>query len=378
MKRKTAVVVGLVGVAVVAAVSYGSYGILQRKAVNDAKEKDRQQIPELTFRANELTSPKRQPLSGAIEWTGTVNAADQATVKAKINGTLSRLSVTEGDEVKVGQAIATITVADAGARLAERDAGVQAAKSALKAAQTQHQSNLQLVEKNFISPVAVENSRNQLEAAQAQLRTAQAALDTTASALRESQVVAPINGKVIKRQVTVGEKVSVEQPLLIVSSTGKLEVVGNVSVYQIARLQPGQPVKISVEGQAKTLSGKITRIAPAAEAGTRAMPVVVSLESANQTISPGQFATMQVAVQDSDNSLTVPVSAVQIERGLPTVWLLENNQLKRRVVKIGKRDANGQVLEIIEGLTGNEQLLASRFDNLRDGQKAVVASANAK
>jgi membrane fusion protein, multidrug efflux system len=377
MQRKSILVFALASAAIVGAIGYGVFNVVQRQAVNAAKEKQRAQIPELTFRANELTVPKRQALNGAIEWTGTVTAADQAIVKAKINGTLSRLTVTEGDAVKAGQSLATITVADAGARMAERDAGVQAAKSALKAAQTLHQSNLQLVEKNFISPVAVENSRNQLEAAQAQLRTAQAALEATTSALREAQILAPINGKVIKRQITLGEKVSIEQPLLVISSTGKLEVVGNVSLHQTAKLQPGQAVTIQIEGQAKPLEGKIARIAPAAEAGTRAMPVVVALEAggAGQNISPGQFATLQVALQDGDTALTIPVSAVQIERGLPTVWLLENNQLKRRVIKIGRRDANGQLLSVTEGLAGTETLLATRFDNLRDGQKANVASA---
>ncbi len=378
MKRQSAIVVTFVAIGLLAAIGYGSYGIYQRKAANDAKEKDRQKTPELIFRSNELTQAKKQPLSGAIEWTGTVTAADQAVVKAKVSGTLSKLSVGEGDSVKAGQIIATITVADAGSRLAERDAGLQAARSALKAAQTQHESNLRLAEKNFISPVAVEASRNNLETAQAQVRTAQAALATTNTALREAVVLAPINGKVVKRQAAVGEKVSPEQPLLIISSTQKLEVTGAIGLHQIARIAPGQTVSVTIEGLAKPLTGKVDRVGPAAEAATRAMPIVVKLDASEASVSPGQFASLQITVVETEQSLTVPVAAVQTERGLPTIWLLENNQLKRRVVKLGKRDPNGQVIEVIEGLTGQETLLASRFDNLRDGQKATVQAADAK
>jgi membrane fusion protein, multidrug efflux system len=378
MKRQSAIVVSLVAIGLLAAVGYGSYGIYQRRAANDAKEKDRQKTPELSFRSNELTQAKKQPLSGSIEWTGTVTAADQAVVKSKVSGTLSKLSVGEGDSVKAGQIIATVSVADAGSRLAERDASVQAARSALKAAQTQHESNLRLAEKNFISPVAVETSRNNLEAAQAQVRTAQAALATTNTALREAVVIAPISGKVIKRQATVGEKVSPEQPLLSITSTQKLEVTGAIGLHQTARINPGQAVSVTIEGLAKPLTGKVDRVGPSAEAGTRAMPIVVKLDAGDASVSPGQFASLQVIVVESELSLTVPVGAVQIERGLPTIWVLENNQLKRRVVKLGKRDPNGQVIEVIEGLTGQEMLLSSRFDNLRDGQKASVQNAGAK
>jgi membrane fusion protein, multidrug efflux system len=383
MKRKSSILVGLMLFALLLAIGYGTYGIMQRKAVNEAKEKTRQQVPELTFRANELTQPKKQALGGAIEWTGTVNAADLVLVKAKVGGTLSQLKVTEGASVKAGQVIASISIADAGSRLAERDASLQAARSALKAAQTLHESNKRLAEKNFISPVAVESSRNQLETAQAQVRSAQAALDTTNTALREAVVVSPMAGKVIKRQVSLGEKVSPEQALVTVASTDKLEVIGSIGLHQTNRVTAGQTVSINIEGITAPLNGKIERIGPAAEAGTRSMPIVVKFTpiagaALTSSLTPGQFATLQAAVVDSESALTIPVAAVQTERGLPTVWLLQNNQLKRRVVKLGKRDPNGQVVEVLEGLTEKDSLLASRFDNLRDGQKASVQATATK
>ncbi len=375
MNRQSALLAAAATLGLIAAIAYGSYGIIQRNATNAAKEQERKAVVELTFRQDELTQPENQSLSAAVEWTGNVTAADQVVVKSKVSGTLTKLAVAEGDSVKQGQTLAGVSVADAGSRLAERNAVLQGAQSAVKAAQAQHDSNIRLAEKNFISAVAVEASRNQLDTARAQLRSAQATLDTANTALNEAVVIAPISGKVIKRQITLGEKVSPEQPLLVVSSTQKLEVVGAVGLHQISKLFTGQAVRVSIEGIANPINAKVQRVGPAAESGTRAMPVVVRFDSGTEGVSPGQFANLQVVVVDANRSLTVPVAAVQTERGQPTIWLLENNQLKRRVIKLGKRDANGQVVEVLEGLTASDTLLGSRFDNLRDGQKASVIAA---
>jgi membrane fusion protein, multidrug efflux system len=343
----------------------------------DGKKPD---VP-LEFLAQEVVQPRLMRMPTFLELSGPLVAPETAVLRAKVGGTLVSLAVAEGSRVKAGQAIARIDMAEAASRVLERDAMLASARASLEQAKRTHESNERLAQQNFISPIALENSRAGLDTARANLNAAQASLQTTRVGLRDAQLTAPFAGIVAKRHVQAGEKVSPEQAVVTVVNLLTLELAGNVGTHEVGRLAPGMPVQVQVEGVDSGITGRIARIAPAAEAGTRAIGVAITLPNADEKLRAGQYAIARVTLADATERLTLPVSAVGNASGQDHVWVLENGALARRSVALGRRDERNGVVELLQGASTsvgpNSQVLGARFDNLREGAKASIVAVRA-
>jgi membrane fusion protein (multidrug efflux system) len=331
----------------------------------------------LEFIASEVARPMLAKMPLLIEFSGPLVAPRTAVVRAKAAGTLLSLSVGEGSRVKAGQPIGEIDISDLTSRVSERSAMVESAQATLLEAERQHTANVGLAAQNFISSTALQTSQARLDAARAQLKSAQAQLSVSRIGVREASLLAPISGIVGKRHVVPGEKVSAEQQVVTIVDLGSLELAGSVGTHEVSLLRPGQEVQVRVEGQRDAVAGKIDRIAPAAEAGTRAIGVVVALDNKGERYRAGQYAQARVELADDAARLTVPAGAVGQASGQDFVWAIENGALVRRIVITGRKDpATGRV-EVSKGLTAETQILAARFDNLREGAQAKVVPARA-
>ena len=293
-------------------------------------------------------------------------------VRAKASGTLLDLTVAEGSRVRAGQSIGAIDLADLQTRVVDRGAAVESAQASLAEAERQHTANVGLAAQNFISPTALQTSQARLDAARAQLKSMQAQLATTRVGIKEAALVAPIAGIVGKRHVVPGEKVSAEQQIVTVVDLSTLELVGTVGTAEVSLLKPGQAVAVKVEGQDEPVSGRIDRISPAAEAGTRAIGVVVVLDNRKELFRAGQYAQAKVMIADEAQRLVLPIAAVGQSSGQDYVWTIEGGALVRRIVITGRRDPQLGVVEIVSGVPDQTQVLGARFDNLREGSVAKV------
>ena len=329
----------------------------------------------LDFRGNEVLRPVFAPLPQSIEFSGPLVAPNSAVLRAKASGTLLSLDVVEGARVRAGQLLGRIEMADLASRLDERGANLESARATVLQAERSHASNERLATQNFISGAALDNSRATLDTARAALAAAQAALSTTQVSQRDASLIAPIAGIVAKRHVLPGEKVAVEQQVLTLVDLARLELAGNVGTHEVARLAPGMAVQIQVEGLDAALPGRVARIAPAAEAGTRSIGVVVVLGNLDERLRAGQYAMARVVLPDDQRRLVVPLTAVGSTSGQPHVWLIAKGLLLRRAVTLGRRDEAGGRVEVLSGLGTDDQLLATRFDNLREGAPARVLAS---
>jgi len=381
MTRKKRWMVGGAGMAVVVlgivvAVAM-SRGRGQAEASVNAAPGSRQdktaQVP-LEFTAREVTQPALAAMPLTIEFSGPLVAPSTAIVRAKAAGTLLSLNVGEGSRVRAGQVLGTVDLAELSSRVAERNAMLESARAQLAQAERTHASNQRLADQHFISPIALESSRSALETAKAQLGAAQAQLDTTRVGLRDAALVAPIAGVVAKRHVVPGEKLSPEQQVLTIVDLQRLELAGTVGTHEVSQLAPGMPVRVRVEGHDQDVNGKLARIAPAAEPGTRSIGVTIELANPKETYRAGQYALARVVLADPVQRLSVPSSAVGSNLGQEHVWVIENGALLRRVVTTGRRDERDGRVEVLAGLNPGMQVLAARFDNLREGAKAVVVA----
>ena len=358
------------GGALIIVIAVALVAVSRAKSSGSADDKK----PEVTleFTPAEVVKPTLASMPERIEFSGPLMAPRTAVVRAKAAGTLLTLTVAEGSRVKAGQALGTIDLSDLQSRANERAAGVDSARARVAEAERLHTSNTDLANQKFISTNALESSRATLEAARAQLKSAQAQWATASLTIREAALTAPIGGVVGKRSVLPGEKVSAEQELLTVVDLKELELAGVVGTHQVARLAPGQKLGVRVEGAPTSVEGRIDRIAPMAEAGTRGIRVVVRLANPNEVFRAGQYASAQVLIEDAAQRLTLPIGAVGQASGQDFVWTLEQGALVRRIVITGRRDeATGRV-EITQGVDADAQVLAARFDTLKEGAQARI------
>lgn len=339
--------------------------------------KDKPPVVALEFAPSEVVKPSMGSMPRVIDFSGPLVAPRTAVVRAKVSGTLLSLGVAEGARVKAGQLLGDIDLADLQTRVADRSAAVEQAQVNLADAERQHAANTGLASQNFISTTALQSSQAKLDAARAQLKSAQAQLATTRLGVRDAALVSPIAGIVGKRHVVPGEKVSAEQQLLTVVDLSTLELAGTVGTHEVSHLLPGQPVLVKVEGQDQPVSGRIDRIAPAAEAGTRAIGVVVVLDNKQEQFRAGQYAQATVKLDDGGLRMSLPSSAVGQTSGQDYVWTLENGILVRRIIVTGRRDSKGGRIEVMQGLPPDATVLAVRFDNLQEGAPAKVAAQRA-
>ena len=95
------------------------------------------------------------------------------------------------------------------------------------------------------------------------------------------------------------------------------------------------------------------------------------------SLRAGQYALARVTLADDTDRLTLPASAVGNTSGQDHVWVIESGVLARRAITVGRRDARAGRVEVLQGVTPGSQVLAARFDNLREGAKASVVAAKA-
>lgn len=362
------------GLAALAAVGVAAALAVTGKAGGKAPGQAGENKPALEFTTREVVQPTLASMPTLIEFSGPLVAPQMAIVRAKASGTLLTLAVAEGQRVDAGQLLATIDGTEVSTRLAERQAMVESARAALVQAERTHSNNQRLADQQFISPTALDQSRAALEAARAQERAALAQLGTVRAVSRDTRLVAPIAGIVAKRHVVPGEQLSLEQQVLTIVDLRRLELAGSVGTHEVSLLAPGMPVQVQVEGVAQPVAARLARIAPAAEAGTRSIGVTIELANAKETFRAGQYALARVELPDPSQRLTLPAGAIGSTSGQDHVWVIEGGALARRAITTGRRDAATGRVEVLQGLQPGSQVLAVKFDNLREGSKALVVA----
>lgn len=363
----------LIGVLVLAIGGVGAavqQGISRSNA--RAAEKNKEVVP-LEFAARDVVQLAPHVLSADLLLPGTLQAISQATVRSKVSAEVRMVSVREGDRVRAGQVVAEFDTAHLRVQLAERQATLESARAQLAQTERTREVNAQLVKQNFISQNAFDTADAAHRAQTAAVAAAEAQVEQTRLMLADAIVHAPISGLVSKRHVQPGEKVAFDAPLLSIVDLGQLEVQAQAAVSDITQVAIGARAEVEVEGLAdRTFAGRVDRINPSAEPGSRTINVYVGLPNENALLKAGMFARVRLRVQRDKEVAALPLSAIQSEAGQSIVWVIDGGKLAKRIVTVGRRDERAQLVEIVSGLDPGDKVIATRFDNLRDGLAAKV------
>lgn len=368
-KRRRRIVLLWVAVAVAAA---GVGALAWRKSVaDDAQKKDAPVT--LEFRASQVTHPVPLRLAYDLVLPGTVQAVSQATVRSRLSAVLQRVNVREGEAVQAGQVIAEFDTAALRAQLTERQAGLASAQANLEQAKRTREANAQLVQSNFITQNAFDAAEATFQSQSANVAAAQAQVAQAQLLLDDALVRAPIGGHVARRFVQPGERVGQEAQLFTIVDLGQLEVQAQAAAADVARVRPGAPAEVQIEGLGgQRFRGRVERINPSADPGSRAIELYVSFPNEREQVRAGMFAGVRLHLEADQESPALPESAIQTEGGQTYVWTIKDGHLVHRVVTVGRRDESARMVEILGGADAADQVLATRYDNLKDGGPARI------
>lgn len=363
----------IVAAAVVVAVGAGAVALKGAgKSGGEQAKKDR---PPLEFAAADIVRLTPMPLAPELALPGTVTAVSQATVRSKLSAEVRRVAVREGDRVSPGQVLAEFDTSTLRVLLAERTAALESARAQLVQNERTRQANAQLVKQNFISQNAFDTADAAYRAQAAAVEAAAAQLEQTRLLLNDAVVRAPIGGLVSRRHVQPGEKVGLDAPLVSIVDLAQLEVAAQAPVGDVGQIRVGSTAEVEIEGMSgKSYRGRVERINPSAEPGTRAINVYVALGNEDAQLRAGMFARVRLALGAGAPVPTLPMSAIRTDNGQAAVWVIADGKLSRRAVELGRRDERAQRVEILGGLAPTDEVVATRFDSLREGLSAKVIS----
>jgi RND family efflux transporter MFP subunit len=133
------------------------------------------------------------------------------------------------------------------------------------------------------------------------------------------------------------------------------------------------PAQVEIEGIAgRKFAGRVERINPSTEPGTRTINIYVSLPNEESLLRAGMFARVALVTSAEAEVPALPISALRIDNGTTFVWTVVDGKLVRRLVELGRRDERAQMVEVTGGLSANDTVIATKFDNLKEGLAAKV------
>ena len=367
------IVIGITVAAVIGGLAVWKASSASKEAGNDGKKPDADKTFE--FAKNDIAIVQSQNLGLVIPVSGSVRPVLQAMVKSKVAGEVAKVYVREGERVAAGQVLVSIDIADLKARHDAQRAMAAETKARLDLATKNESNNRTLLAKNFISQNAFDGVANSVQVAEANHQSSLAQSAITAKALADAQVRAPFAGIVAKRAVNVGEKITADAPVMQIVDLSKMELEAPVPVGDIPSVKVGQEIAFTVDGfTGREFKGKVERINPAAETGSRSISIFVTLPNADGALKGGMFANGTLAAMGRGDVNTLPIATLIEEGGQTFVFAIKDGLIERKPITVGPKNVERGLVEIRGGINNGAEVVAVKADGLKHGSKAVVRS----
>lgn len=347
-------------------------------------------------------------LPNRLRVTGSLTADAQSCVASNVNGIVAEVRVDRGSVVKKQDVLVQLDATDAQNRLAEGMAlvnelkakltfnegsdefqadeqpAVQLALANLALAKSRKNRADALAAQNAISVDECEQARSECACAVQRHRqslqqthqdhqaylTAVARLAALRKAVADTTIVAPFDGLVVEKHVTVGEQVAggfVASKVITLARIHPLRVWVTVPQQSIGQVTQGQKLRFQVDSYPdRTFQGEVRYISPAVTSDTRSLLVEAVADNSDGALRPGLFVTAELELPEQQTEMWVPVAAVQRSGEVATAYVVRDGIARGQVVALGE-EREGKV-RIRSGLTGTESLLA-RPELFHDGDK---------
>lgn len=287
-----------------------------------------------------------------VETVGSARAREAVTVTTRMSGIVAAIHFEEGQAVKAGTVLIEL---DRSQLMAELD---QARANADDARQ-------QLARARALRPTqAVAEARiDQLEAA---ARSAEARVRQVQARIEEMKIVAPFDGRVGIRQVSLGALVPPGTVVTTLDDLSRMRIEFSVPELYVARLQQGMPVTAgSAAFGTRRFRGEVTVIDTRIDPATRAVRLVSEFDNSDGALRPGLFLNVELTVEQRANGLVIPEDAIDPVADRAYVYAVRQGRAQRIEVRLGAR-LPGEV-EILSGLNPDDMVVVRGLQRLRNG-----------
>jgi multidrug efflux pump subunit AcrA (membrane-fusion protein) len=194
------------------------------------------------------------------------------------------------------------------------------------------------------------------------------------AAYAENPVTAPIGGTITSLPINVGETVQTSTAIASIGSLGRLKITIYVAEKYSAFLRVGLPALVSfTSAPNETFDATVSTVSPVVNPSNRTVETTLALQKSDTRIKAGMFAGVQLVIQQRDNTLVVPRSAVKDYNGKSVVYVIGNDGkttvAKRIEVTAGL--SNDSEMEITKGLKPGDQVITA--GSVTDGSAVRVA-----
>ena len=376
------------------------YNASARQGQNRSGDKTARQVKTATV--------AETPFGETVTANGTLAAYDQTTVSVKVPGRVQSISVDLGSVVSQGQVIAQVdpedyklrvqqadaALAQARARLGlapegnddridpEQTATVRQARAVLDEARYNRDRAARLVEQGVIAKAEFDAATATFKVAEGkyqdayeEIRNRQGVLAQRRSELalarqqlKDTAVIAPLNGIVQEKRTSVGEYLAAGAPVVNIVKMDPLRLRAEVPERESHAVHTGQDVRVSVEGDTTVYSGKILRLSPVIAEQNRMLVVEADVRN-NGKLRPGSFAHAEIVTNDAKMAVTVPNNAIVTFAGIEKVLVVQNGKALEKPITTGRRATD--FTEIINGVNVGEKVIVDP-GNLQTGQAVEV------
>ncbi|MEP7276409.1 MAG: efflux RND transporter periplasmic adaptor subunit [Betaproteobacteria bacterium] len=331
--------------------------------------------------------------------TGYVVAQRKAAIASKATGRLEWLGVAEGSRVKAGDVIARLDNRDVVAQAASAAASVGVSRAALaqaqadvRDAQSQHERNVELARKGFVSAAALDTSKARLDRATAGVANARAAIGVAEANARNAQVSvdyalirAPFDGVILSKAANVGDLVTPfssaadsKGAVVTMADMSTLEVEADVSESSLAKVKVGMPAEITLDALPDDrFRGRISRMVPTVDRAKATVMTKVKFDAIDPRILPEMSAKVSFLSQDVTPEQQQPLVAVSADAfaqrdGRTVVFVVRDAMAAAVAVTPGA--AIGELTAVTGGVKSGDKVVLRPDAKLADGSAVKVES----
>lgn len=318
------------------------------------------------------------------EFTGFVEAQQEANITANVSGKITSKNFNGGDWVEAGQVLFSIDQRTYRANVLNAQAGVASARTELARLETDAQRYAKLYEQHAVSRQAYDLALAQRDQAQAAVKAQEALLENAQISMGDTDVRAPFAGKISTSDLSVGNYVTAGQTVLAtMSNTNPVRIKFSISENEYLALAKAhtdagvnslQDLKLILsDGTVYEGSGAVDQVNREISGNTGALTLKARFSNDSNILLPGMFARLQANAGTRKNAVLIPQRAVKEMLYKKFVFVIGNdNKVDMREVTLGARV--GKLWLVEKGLNGDETIVVEGIQKVNKGSE-VKATA---
>lgn len=322
-----------------------------------------------------VAQPQRISDYQPLVFNARVEAIEQSDIFARADGYVESRYVDIGDEVKQGDLLAKLSSPELEQEILQAKAEINRQKAMLDLTEKVAKRYTNLRDSGAVNATEVDEREAELAVAKATLATYQARLEQLENEFAYTEIVAPFDGIITRRQAERGNRItrSDDTPLFRISRSDNLRVIVDIPQTQLFIIDQKNPAKLTLPDLGnKQIDVPISRVSREVNRETGTMRVEYLLDNMDLNLPAGLSGELAIQVQEKADAVRIPVNALKTIQGRPSVMLVNSeNQVEIKTVRVGRLD-NSEV-EILSGLITDDRVILNPNARLAEGIKVNVS-----